>query len=213
MSTEALDTGEPTLFAFILSGGGERQFADLLQYHLRRSSKRSLQEAVVSEAHILSKLLDIDGLRFAMLYCDHLNTNYVNRGEQAQLLFAGTCWDALCFFAFDVTEFSKDTPFKGIADITSDWDKILLCVPSTEMQREAQSVLFSVFQIAVLHFTYIALLDRRFRKFLGISRGVFGLVASLNASLLGSALWTCILAAAMIVVAHALRAVINFLRH
>jgi hypothetical protein len=136
-----------------LDGAGGRPYRELIQYHIRRTPARRLQEAAMGEAALCPVELPDQGMEFI----DAIN---------AELGYDKHFWDtATCHEALDrvVSVAMQATPL-GMTVRTLD-DALL---PANH-----ESV-FCLFQIATLSFAYSASLQRKQRKFMGIRKGILG---------------------------------------
>lgn len=150
------------------AAASEKTYAGLLEYQLRRMSKQDFFSAILDESQKLSQALDIEGLRFAEAFSDHLNSRFLNTRDESRKLWAANCNEAFKIMIEEAVDCASEEGFEELTDALEEGLETLTVSIPDEHASMLQDVLFGVFQIATLHFAYSALQDRRFRDFVGI---------------------------------------------
>lgn len=140
------------LFEF-LDGAGNKLYRELIQHHIRRQSKAELQKAVLGESSLVPEELQ----PMIMHYIDMTNER----------------------FSYDQTFWSTANcrqAFEQIIQVAIDFLPVKQRIPTLQsaFKVENQELAFLLFQISTLSFAYSASTQRVQRKFMGISKGIFG---------------------------------------
>ena len=136
-----------------LSGAGKRPYRELIQYHIKRTATRDLQNAVLGE----TQMLPTNHQAFVMEFIDVINLQF---GYDQAFWSRATCrqaFDAIINVAMDT--FPINDRISSVAEA---------------LQKENHSFAFQLFQIPTLSFAYSASTQRKQRKFMGIRKGLFG---------------------------------------
>ena len=136
-----------------LSGAGEKPYRELIQYHIKRTATRDLQNAALGETQMLPTNLQA----FVMEFIDVISLQF---GYDQAFWSRATCrqaFDAIINVAMDT--FPISDRISSVAEA---------------LQKENHSLAFQLFQIPTLSFAYSASTQRKQRKFMGIRKGLFG---------------------------------------
>jgi hypothetical protein len=136
-----------------LDGAGEKPYRQLVEYHIKRTPTKKLQQAVLGESTIVPEKLK----PMMMSYIDTVNE---------QLGYNSSFWaQATCHQAFE--EIIKIAITILQPDINIDSVEGALKPKNHELS-------FQLFQIPTLSFAYSASTQRKQREFMGIRKGLFG---------------------------------------
>jgi len=136
-----------------LDGAGNKPYRELIQHHIRKQSMAELRKAVLGESSLLPKELQ----PMIMNYVDVTNERFS---------YDQTFWrTANCRQAFE-----------QIIQIAIDFLPIKQRISTLQsaFKLENQELAFQLFQIPTLSFAYSASTQRAQRKFMGITKGIFG---------------------------------------
>ena len=136
-----------------LSGAGNRPYRELVEHHIKRTSTKRLQEAVLSETALLPE-------EFQPLVLDYIDETNARFGYDREFWALTSCGDAF-------------KAIIGAAISIFPLDVILESVESA-LEPENHELAFQLFQIPTLSFAYSASTQRKQRKFMGIRKGIFG---------------------------------------
>jgi len=144
--------GKTQLIQF-LEGAGEKPYRQLVEYHIKRTPTKQLQQAVLDEISIAPEKIK----PMMMGYIDVVNE---------QLGYNSEFWaQATCRQAFD--EIIK------IAMAIFQNDIVIASLEDALAERN-HDLSFQLFQIPTVSFAYSASTQKKQRKFMGIRKGLLG---------------------------------------
>ncbi len=136
-----------------LDGAGEKPYRKLVEYHIKRTPTKKLQQAVLDEIKLAPRKLEPT----MMDYIDAVNE---------QLGYNSAFWEQTsCRQAFEkiikiaVTTFQLDINIDSVEDA---------------LKPMNHGLSFQLFQIPTVSFAYSASTQRKQRKFMGIRKGLLG---------------------------------------
>ena len=136
-----------------LSSAGAKPYRELVQYHIKRTATRNLQQAVLGETELLPQHLQA----WIVDYIDATNSRF---GYDSEFWAQVTCrraFDAMIEVAIEVL------PLDGLIVSIED-----------ALKPKNHGLAFQLFQIPTLSFAYSASTQRKQRRFMGIRKGLFG---------------------------------------
>jgi len=130
-----------------LNGAGDKPYRELVQYHIKRTSTRDLQKAVLGETSLLPEWLQSS----IVTYIDETNDRF---GYDSVFWAQATCRQA---FEAIMNVAIKVLPMGSVIASIDD-----------ALNPKNHEMAFQLFQIPTLSFAYSASTQRKQRKFMGM---------------------------------------------